>query len=85
MLAVANPVRPEAKDILQALRDRGIAVWMISGDNPTTAHAVGKMVGIPPENIIAGVLPKQKADKIQSRAHRHGWRRNQRLPSADGG
>lgn len=65
MLAVADRIRPEASDILQALRDRKIAVWMISGDNPTTAHAVGKTVGIPPENIIAGVLPEQKADKIQ--------------------
>lgn len=65
MLAVANRIRPEASDILQALRDRKIAAWMISGDNPTTAHAVGKTVGIPPENIIAGVLPEQKADKIQ--------------------
>lgn len=66
MLAVADPVRLEAKNILQALRDRKIAVWMISGDNPTTAHAIGKTVGIPPENIIAGVLPEQqKTDKIQ--------------------
>ncbi|ODM23192.1 hypothetical protein SI65_00781 [Aspergillus cristatus] len=65
MLAVADPIRPKAKNILQALRDRKIAVWMISGGNPTTAHAVDKIVGIPPENIIAGVLPEQKADKIQ--------------------
>ncbi|KAJ0414300.1 hypothetical protein BJY00DRAFT_305678 [Aspergillus carlsbadensis] len=54
ILAVADPVRPEAKAVLQALKSRGISVWMISGDNPTTAHAVGKMVGIPSENIIAG-------------------------------
>lgn len=65
MLAVADSIRPEAKSMLQVLRDRRIAAWMISGDNPTTAHAVGKAVGIPPENIIAGVLPEQKADKIQ--------------------
>jgi len=38
---------------------------MLSGDNPTTARAVGAMVGIPPSNIIAGVLPDQKAAKIQ--------------------
>ncbi|KAE8137287.1 E1-E2 ATPase-domain-containing protein [Aspergillus pseudotamarii] len=65
MLAVADPVRPEAKDTLQALRNRGIAVWMLSGDNPTTAHAVGEMVGISADNIIAGVLPEQKAEKVQ--------------------
>ncbi|CEL10668.1 hypothetical protein ASPCAL13784 [Aspergillus calidoustus] len=65
MLAVADPVRSEAKEVLQALRSRGISVWMISGDNPTTAHAVGKMVGISSKNIIAGVLPEQKAEKIR--------------------
>lgn len=65
MLAVSDPIRREAKGTLQALRNRGVAVWMLSGDNPTTAHAVGEMVGIPPDNIIAGVLPEQKAEKVQ--------------------
>ncbi|RJE24652.1 P-type ATPase [Aspergillus sclerotialis] len=64
MLAVSDPVRPEALRVLQSLRDRGVDVWMISGDNPTTAKAVGKIVGIPPDNIIAGVLPEQKAEKV---------------------
>lgn len=79
MLAVADPVRPEAVTTIKALKDRGIAVWMISGDNPTTARAVGKTVGIHADNIIAGVLPEQKADKIQylqktlPRAPQTGW------------
>ena len=38
---------------------------MISGHNPTTANAVCKMTGIPPDNIIAGVLPEQKAEKVR--------------------
>lgn len=63
--AVADPLRPEACDVIRALRGRGIGVWMISGDNPTTAYAVGDMVGIPRTNIIAGVLPDQKAEKIK--------------------
>lgn len=52
MLAVADPVRLEAKEVLQALRNRGISVWIISGDNPIMAHVVGKIVGISPGNII---------------------------------
>ncbi|KAL2869022.1 E1-E2 ATPase-domain-containing protein [Aspergillus lucknowensis] len=64
MLAVADAIRTEAKGTVQAIQDRHIAVWMISGDNPTTAYAVGTMVGIPEGNIIAGVLPEQKAEKI---------------------
>lgn len=65
MMAVADPIRPEAVVVLQALRNRGIDVWMISGDNPITAKAVGKIVGIPVDNIIAGVLPEQKAEKVR--------------------
>jgi cation transport ATPase len=38
---------------------------MLSGDNPTTANAVGIQIGIPSSNIIAGVLPDQKAEKIK--------------------
>ena len=63
--AVSDPLRQEACATIQALKKRGIDVWMISGDNPTTAAAVGTMVGIPGENIIANVLPRQKAEKIQ--------------------
>jgi Cu+-exporting ATPase len=65
MFAIADPLRPEAKGVVHALQARGVAVWMLSGDNATTAAAVGDMVGIPRDNIIAGVLPDQKAEKIQ--------------------
>ena len=62
--AVSDPVRPEAAGVVQALQRRGMDVWMISGDNETTARAVAAMVGIPPCNVLAGVLPEQKATKI---------------------
>lgn len=63
--ATTDPLRPEAYSVVSALRDQGLSTWMISGDNPTTAMAVGQQVGIPPTNIIAGVLPSEKADKIR--------------------
>ena len=62
---VSDPIRPESASVVEVLRKQGIDVWMISGDNVTTARAVGKMVGIPSSKIIAGVLPEQKAEKIQ--------------------
>lgn len=65
MFAVADALRPEARGVIEALQSRGVAVWMLSGDNQTTAEAIGAMVGIGPDNIIAGVLPDQKAEKIQ--------------------
>ncbi|KAI9679883.1 MAG: hypothetical protein M1817_004898 [Caeruleum heppii] len=65
ILAISDPLRPEAARIIRALQRRGLSTWMISGDNRVTAHAVGAMAGIPTENIIAGVLPSAKADKIR--------------------
>ncbi|KAF2750917.1 copper-transporting P-type ATPase [Sporormia fimetaria CBS 119925] len=65
LFGIADPLRPEAPSVIRALQERGIDVWMLSGDNATTANAVGLQVGIPPQNIIAGVLPDQKAEKIK--------------------
>jgi P-type Cu+ transporter len=63
--AISDALRPEAITTIRALQNREIAVWMLSGDNETTAKAVGNSVGIPSTNIIAGVLPDGKAEKIQ--------------------
>jgi Cu+-exporting ATPase len=65
IFAIADPIRPEAPAVIKALRERGTSVWMLSGDNQTTANAIGAEVGIPSENIIAGVLPSQKSEHIR--------------------
>ncbi|KDR84367.1 hypothetical protein GALMADRAFT_56340 [Galerina marginata CBS 339.88] len=65
LFAVADPVRAEAPWVITQLHSQGIETWMISGDNQITATAVAKLVGIPSANVIAGVLPPQKADKIR--------------------
>jgi Cu+-exporting ATPase len=46
------------------LRALQLEVWMLTGDNPRTAHAVGQQVGI--DHILAGVLPDQKAAQIKA-------------------
>lgn len=63
--AISDPLRPEAPVVVKWLQDQGLEVWMVSGDNATTANSVGKAVGIPASNVMAGVLPEQKADKIK--------------------
>jgi Cu+-exporting ATPase len=63
--AIADPLRPEAATVVKWLQKQGLEVFMISGDNATTANSVGAAVGIPTSNIMAGVLPEQKADKIK--------------------
>jgi len=66
LLATADPIRPEAASIISTLqKSHGISVYMLTGDNVATATAVGKQVGISPSNIIAGVLPEQKAEKVR--------------------
>ncbi|KAF3939006.1 hypothetical protein ABW19_dt0205327 [Dactylella cylindrospora] len=63
--AVSDQVRPEASYVISELQKLGINVYMITGDNPTTAAAVARVVGIPAGNVIAGVLPHQKAEKVK--------------------
>ncbi|KAG1892472.1 heavy metal translocatin [Suillus subluteus] len=65
IFAVSDPIRKEATGVIRHLQEQGIGTWMISGDNETTAKAVAKSVGIPEMNVIAGVLPQQKAEKIE--------------------
>ncbi|KAF7861873.1 hypothetical protein EAF04_007755 [Stromatinia cepivora] len=74
IFAISDPIRPEAISIISTLKARGTDVWMLSGDNPTTAIAIGQQVGIPSSNVIAGVLPSEKAKQIsylQKSLHSH--------------
>nr|AWF79126.1 Cu-transporting P1B-1 ATPase [Amanita strobiliformis] len=63
--AVTDVVRPEATEVIAWFQKKGIETWMISGDDPKTASVVASMVGIPSENVIAGVLPHEKSEKVQ--------------------
>lgn len=65
--AVADPLRVEASAVVSLLQREGISTWMISGDNPITAKAVARKVGIPETNVIAGVLPHEKVLVVQLR------------------
>lgn len=64
IIAMADTVKPDAAATVRELRDMGIEVWLITGDNERTAAAVAAEVGI--DHVIAGVLPKDKADKVQT-------------------
>lgn len=64
IMAVSDPIRPESPRIIRTLQSAGYQTWMLSGDNIITARAVASSVGIPLHQVIAGVLPEQKAAKI---------------------
>ncbi|CAK7210130.1 hypothetical protein SCUCBS95973_000687 [Sporothrix curviconia] len=86
-LSISDPVRPEAAAILAALQARGVRVYMLSGDNAVTAAAVARQLGIPADQVIAEVLPTEKAAKIQYlqaslQAHTSRWGRRVKSPAS---
>ncbi|KKW89502.1 heavy metal translocating P-type ATPase [Sphingobium chungbukense] len=62
VIAVADPVKPTTPEALAALREAGIRVVMLTGDNKTTAQAVAARLGI--DEVEAEVLPDQKSAVI---------------------
>jgi len=63
LLAARDEIRPEAKNVIELLKQENITTWMISGDNAITANSIAKEIGI--ENVVAEVLPEEKAEKIK--------------------
>ncbi len=63
LIAVADVLKPEAKDAIQKLKKEKLEIWMITGDNNRTAQAIAGQVGI--ENVMSQVLPQFKAQKVQ--------------------
>lgn len=64
IVVVSDPVKVDSRDAIQRLQAEGIRVVMLTGDNQATAEAVARDVGV--DEVIAEVLPEQKADKVAS-------------------
>ncbi|MBI1863921.1 copper-translocating P-type ATPase [Candidatus Woesebacteria bacterium] len=62
IIAVADTLKEDAKDMVNSLEKKKIEVWMVTGDNEVTAQGIAQKAGI--KNVLAGVLPEQKAEKI---------------------
>jgi Cu+-exporting ATPase len=63
MVAIADTVKERTNDAINAFKDMKYTVIMITGDNARTAHAIAEQIGI--ENVIAEVLPQDKADEVK--------------------
>ncbi|QDZ18079.1 heavy metal transporting ATPase [Chloropicon primus] len=63
IFAIADPLKPEARGVVEHLQAMGIACAMASGDNWRTAQAIGRDVGI--SDIHAGISPGEKVDVIK--------------------
>ena len=63
VFAVADAIRPESREAIAALHERGIQVAMLTGDARSVADAVAKDLGI--DTVFAEVLPEDKASKVE--------------------
>ena len=63
VLAIADPIKPTSREAIAQLQKQGIAVYMLTGDNPQTAAAIARQVGI--THFQAQVMPSDKAGFIQ--------------------
>lgn len=62
VLAVADTLKENSKKAVEELKSMGIDIYMITGDNKTTAEAIARQVGI--DNVLAEVLPEHKAEEV---------------------
>ena len=61
---IADQLRPESAGVVADLFGLGLEVYMITGDNPRTAAAIARQVGVPDDHVMAEVLPNAKADQV---------------------
>lgn len=63
VIAVADTLKENSQEAIKELQSMGIDVYMLTGDNQRTAHAIARQVGI--TNVLAEVLPENKAQEIE--------------------
>ncbi len=71
LIAVADTVRPGARGVIEALRERGIAhLIMLTGDNRATGEAIAREVGI--DEVQAELLPEDKVATVEALVAKYG-------------
>ena len=63
LVAVADPIKPEAPEVVRALHSLGIETAMLTGDNRRTAEAIARLAGI--DHVVAEVLPDGKVAEVK--------------------
>lgn len=66
VLGLRDSLRPDASDSVKRLRDMGIDVHILSGDDPTTVAAAASQAGVVPSNAVGGLSPRDKLTRIHA-------------------
>lgn len=64
LIAVADTLKDNSREAVSRLREMGIKVYMITGDNRLTAEAIADQAGIDADHVLAEVLPEHKAEEV---------------------
>ena len=65
VLGIADVPKPESLLTVKALQNMNIDVWMVTGDNRTTAEAIAEEFGIPKDHVVSGAMPQDKVTKVK--------------------
>lgn len=65
ILGIADTLKPEACSSIEGLQTMGIEVYMVTGDNRTTAHAIAEELNLPLDHVFASALPQDKVSIIK--------------------
>ena len=65
LFTIGDPVKAESAEAIRQLRAMDLEVWLLTGDGRRTAESVARQVGIPPDRVIAEVLPADKDATIE--------------------
>ena len=65
MISVTDQIKSSSKAAIAAMQESGITVKMLTGDNPQTARYIGEQVGLAASDIVAEVLPEDKAQVVK--------------------
>ncbi len=63
VIGIADSIKEDSKEAIAKMKEKGIKVAMVTGDNEKTAQAIAKEVGI--DKVVSNVLPEDKAKKVE--------------------